>query len=345
MKRILRKVAKLKKATYKETPAKKDRSVIGILAVTLLILFTNADAKPLPMSAVKPGNGEVTVSIDLELKVETLPHPMTDILFVLDNSGSMDKYQMQLSKFASHFLDRLKGVDYQIGAITTDSGILAGQKPFLNSGALISELENLWKVGHSGDANEVPLASLQEAVANAKTKNSGFFRDEADLIVVLFTDTEDQSAYTPMDVLESLRQLSPQGKNVTVHGLLADGNVCVGEWFQPYKLTELVSKSGGSVFDICAADYTPALDLITAPIPQSGPITSTTTKITSISLYPDCDASTLQVSFGNRILVQGDSMSGYIWNPTTFEIELGNQIDWSTAAVSTPLIIKYKRLK
>lgn len=137
-----------------------------------------------------------------------------DILFVVDNSGSMREEQEKLARNFQSFIEELIKSDisdFQIGVITTDmddpaqSGKLqsgAGSPKIINRNQLSSTdvikafAENV-KVGITGTSYEKPLDAIRAALspqhlADPKS-NKGFLRDGAMLAIVLLTDEDDCS--------------------------------------------------------------------------------------------------------------------------------------------------------
>lgn len=147
----------------------------------------------------------------------------TDVLFVIDNSGSMAEEQEGVAQELPAFVEELKkgagnGHDFQVGVITTavyqhaqvngqisfveypdqagrlrsvgSEKILKGDDP-----ELVSKFAQLIKQGTSGSGQETPFEAVRRAVATdlANTHNEGFLRDGARLLVVIVTDEEDCS--------------------------------------------------------------------------------------------------------------------------------------------------------
>ena len=150
-----------------------------------------------------------------------------DVLFVIDNSGSMSTSQTNLANNFSSFIDRFisKGYDFKIAVATTDS--FYGDQ-FITNGCSIcnlnqtkfrssvtptpvfvidkanydlglpSEIARLKSnfssnalVGVTGSGDERALSSIK-AVLNSSL-NSGFHRSDAFLSVVIISDEEDFS--------------------------------------------------------------------------------------------------------------------------------------------------------
>lgn len=152
-----------------------------------------------------------------------------DLLFVIDNSGSMADEQINLVNSFPEFVAAMQAqlVDtesYHVGVITSDyddynappcqtAGALVTQTggvdssnqtcaPYASGKGFMSEADDLGakfacagQVGTGGDGNEQPMmtmvAAVQPAINAPGACNDGFIRDDALLVVVVITDEED----------------------------------------------------------------------------------------------------------------------------------------------------------
>ncbi|MFO0634778.1 MAG: hypothetical protein U0168_18190 [Nannocystaceae bacterium] len=153
-----------------------------------------------------------------------------DLLFVIDNSGSMADEQANLAASFPAFISGIRSEladtnGYNVGVISTDSYIGDLTCPPLQDGTLITrtagidasnmvcdpfdsgarymietdDLETKFgcvaKIGTSGDGNERTMGALSAALSpnltGAGKCNEGFIRDDALLVVVIITDEED----------------------------------------------------------------------------------------------------------------------------------------------------------
>ncbi|PRP90336.1 hypothetical protein ENSA5_65330 [Enhygromyxa salina] len=151
-----------------------------------------------------------------------------DLLFVIDNSGSMDDKQVNLvnsvPSFISEIQTQLADADsYHVGVITSDeyeyndgcddegamvittggsdsSDAVCG--PYAEGYSYMTEFDDLdiafpcaAKVGTDGDGDERPMQTMQAALSPEMNEpggcNEGFLRDDALLVIVIITDEED----------------------------------------------------------------------------------------------------------------------------------------------------------
>jgi hypothetical protein len=150
-----------------------------------------------------------------------------DILFVVDNSGSMLEEQENLADNFPRFIEVLDNfdneLDYRVGVTTTgrdytwqiDSplGPLPNSQTGGDNGALLQScgMTRRWvekadadrsntfscaaEVGDQGPAMEMPLAVIKQAFSDRVSDgtNAGFLRDDALLAIVILTDEDDCS--------------------------------------------------------------------------------------------------------------------------------------------------------
>jgi hypothetical protein len=173
---------------------------------------------PPPSPAPSPAPSVTSQAGFNEFNVPAVSSPKVDMLFVVDNSGSMAEEQSILQSSFSSFISGFiaNGVDFHIGVITTDvsndgnssywSSKLSGYvSP--NMGCLLSkyssykfltnqtpDLVNKFKanvrVGTSGSGSEQGLNSALQALSDSRLSgcNSGFLRDDALLSVIVVSD-------------------------------------------------------------------------------------------------------------------------------------------------------------
>lgn len=291
--------------------------------------------------------GNVTITVDLELQGS---RSATDVLFVVDNSGSMDPHQVKLAAIADQFALKLasQNRDFHVGVITTDSGRLYGVPRFISGSDpnSLAALKKNMQTGTDGNATETPFQSLMDAFSSPllSTHNSSFLRDGANLEIIFVTDTEDQSSIVAADLYKHLSGLGTNGKKVVAHGILADGssNKCPDEREVPTKLQGLIALTGGTVHDICSSDFAAPMDVISNSILANAAVAvRITNKVTRIPLFTTFQYVTLSATFGKKTLAKGNSLRGYVWDSSANEIILGTDVDWSGEALDTPLVIKF----
>lgn len=157
----------------------------------------------------KPPYEPTNISTDYALKFE----PKVDIVFVVDDSGSMYTHQRNLSTNLGLFtaaMEQNKFLDYHIGVMSTSTdswswssvtpGLLQGTPQFVDRDTpqgLVMLQRNVEALGTNGSATEKMFDPLYIGlVQNREKLNPGFLRPEAFLVVIFVTDAEDQSTLT-----------------------------------------------------------------------------------------------------------------------------------------------------
>lgn len=148
-----------------------------------------------------------------------------DILLVVDNSFTMASEQENLSTNFASFIESFQysEVDYHIGVVTTDfdNNPDAGKlhygdfykTPFITPetpDAASVFAENV-SVGYAGDSTEKGLASAHKALTepNISGANLGFFREDASLSILVFSDEDDSSGLPPCCDIKKVNDQGP----------------------------------------------------------------------------------------------------------------------------------------
>lgn len=164
------------------------------------------------VGTANPPPVEPSVREDNIVQVTT---PKVDVLWVIDNSGSMSDEQDELaanfSSFISYFLD--SGLDWHVGVVSTDmdspshSGKLrdSGGERYLTPDVTdpISKFETMARMGASGSGTEKGrLATYTAIEVLGDDYNSGFYREEASLSVILISDEDDSTSKSQLSLNE-----------------------------------------------------------------------------------------------------------------------------------------------
>lgn len=176
--------------------------------------YTIGDGIP-PLGQANPAELENPVNTDRIVQVTT---PAVDVLWIVDNSGSMDQEQVQLGQnfpaFMPYFLG--SGLDYHIGVVSTDmkarteSGKLV---PAANGEKWISvDSENpeqmfqqMSRLGINGDSFEKGREAAYTALELLKdSANQGFLRDDrtSGIHAIVVSDESDVSNANPISKAE-----------------------------------------------------------------------------------------------------------------------------------------------
>ncbi len=206
-----------------------------------------------------------------------------DILFVIDNSGSMAYEQKSMAKRVSNFMTLLPGLDWQIAVTTTDprSAAIGGDGQFLKFTGLTNQyiinssmdpqlaqtvLGNTLQRPETGSGSEQGINAVYRAVSrsqsNSNPQHVQFFREGAAFAVVVISD-EDESdnrpANDPGNLLNLIGTVFHGQKNFTFHSIITipkDTQCLNGEGESYGTRYETISKmTSGIVGSVCASDY------------------------------------------------------------------------------------------
>lgn len=190
-----------------------------------------------------------------------------DVLWVVDNSGSMSDDLLTVSQnFASFiqvFIDL--GLDYQMGVITTDmdnpafSGRLVG--PYITSatpdpvGTFVDQID----LGSGGSASEVGFEAIQAALTEPllSSHNAGFLREDAALAAIVVSD-EDNSSFMAAGTFVSWYEGLKSDPGLTTFSA-----ICEDLFISCTKYAAAADTTGGITGDIAdQADYPAVLERI-----------------------------------------------------------------------------------
>ncbi len=197
-------------------------------------------------------------------------HAVADLLWVIDNSGTMSEEQASLEAAYGDFMAELldADIDFHIGVITTDvsdmdtAGVMVGDPPVLDNDT--EDLEDVFidhaDVGVDGSSDErgfdaVMLALSEPRISN---ENAGFLRDDATLNIIFISDEDDHSSASVSDFQSFLASLKG-GNDYRVSALVGDipyGCASLTGAADPApKYLEVAENTEGVTQSICSDSY------------------------------------------------------------------------------------------
>jgi hypothetical protein len=240
-----------------------------------------------------------TISWSLYDKFEKVKTPLVvakedaqaDVLFVIDNSKSMRAEQANMADRISDFIERVKGLDWKIAIVTTDTvNKTNGDGRFLKfpNGAysLTSALDDKTaksyfgktiQTGVNGDYLEQGIKTTYRAIERyispketLDQQNKNFFRKQAALSVIVISD-ENESGKTSKnqgpELLSLVQKTWGAKKLFKFHSIITrpGDTACLKKNLdrtEGFAYAELTALTGGVLGDICAADYGNQLTVI-----------------------------------------------------------------------------------
>ena len=270
-----------------------------------------------------------------------------DILFVVDDSGSMGNDQTKLANSFSTFIDWLiqHAISFHIGVTTTDmtsggaGGAFVGSPRVLKNDTpnLVAEFTDNVHVGTSGSASEKGLDAAVAALTypNISGDNAGFLRDDAKLFVIFVSDEEDQSTESVSYYVDLLTAVKDGNTDdlflAAIAGPAPSG--CTGDGTAPaaFRYNEAIALTGGLFGSICDSDFGVTLQNLAFEI------TSPTAEF-FLTYVPDLE--TLKVKVDG--IVQPDDRWDFVSfsNSVVFEEawvpEMGADVSIEYSAIDTP---------
>jgi hypothetical protein len=206
--------------------------------------------------------------------------PMVDVLWVIDNSCSMEEEQAKLTenfpKFIGYFLD--SGLDWHVGVITTDmdnpahKGKLrsAGGYRFLDENTTdpVTVFSTMARQGTGGASDEKGRAATYTALERSApfqgdSYNAGFLRDEASLSIVVISDENDYSGGNPVskpEFISWLKNLKVNEDLVTFSSIVGLQTPCDGREEYGREYVDVTRAVGGIEWSICDREWSTVLD-------------------------------------------------------------------------------------
>lgn len=215
---------------------------------------------------------------------EQLGKPKVDILFVIDNSGSMGDEQTALSANFSAFIQfaEAQAIEYQLAVTTTDvdsGGELGRFVPVTGSPTdrIVTPqtqpspeavfVDNV-NVGINGSATEKGLEAAYLALSNPLIfgHNAGFLRNDAVLSVIFVSDEQDYSSQTVPFYINFLLSIKGfRNTNLfTASAIVGDSpggcNGAGGSADDGARYVEVANRTGGVFQSICTSDWSRSLE-------------------------------------------------------------------------------------
>ncbi|MBX2803475.1 MAG: hypothetical protein KTR31_37690 [Myxococcales bacterium] len=265
-------------------------------------------ASPVPPAEVSNTDEIVQVSV-----------PLVDVLFVVDNSGSMRAEQEALTEnfpsFINYFIG--SGLNYHLGVVSTDmqdpshSGKLriAGGYKWIDDQTQNPEgvFTAMASLGINGSGTERPIGATYAAIEELKDGyNQGYYRDEASIHTIVVTDEGDSTQPSYISLPEFITWydgLKPEEEMRTFSGIVQPQSGAV------YR--DVNDDIGGILFDIGQDNWSEVLDRL--GVQASGlkreyflsqqPVLGTI-EVSVEETLPD--GGTLQISFDEYVDGEGD---------------------------------------
>lgn len=316
------------------------------------------------LTACSKGAGSFSILADGDdYKQEAVFVPKKiDVLWVVDNSGSMASSQTNLANNFQSFINKFQaqGYDFHMAVTTSD----AWEKQFNNnslkskirdgngsthSGVFVMDqntpnLANVFsinaKVGTNGNGDERVFESFKQTLLDVTGVNATFRRPEAYLAIIIVSDEEDfsaasasytqsyASAYPVQSYVDFLTDYTDGGANFSVNTISVDTESCrssLGGTDQKVstRLPALADLTGGVKASLCG-NFGTALDLISNNIIELSAV---------FKLTREPVVETINITI-NGVKINVDPVNGYTYDPATLTITFhGTSVPAANASV------------
>lgn len=328
------------------------------LQIALLVAFVGfAGCSPeVPKLIPRPDRSLEKIDGDTSGGLEVF-EPSVDILFVVDNSGSMSFHQANLikniDKFVGAFTKRTN-INYHIGVITSSMGYrsrsaeccgkLNGIPAYVDRTTTdgITVLSRNLRAGTDGSTTEMFFDPVVAALSSPMidNDNAGFLRKEAHLAIVFITDAEDQSSdHNLKETYDFLVNLKGNKAKVLSYGVIVPSSVdnCPRDQGDaPVKIEEflnLMPNAGHNEYSLCDPEFgTHVAQIANDLVRYVG-------NLIFLSRPPVLQS--IHVKFGTQEILR-DVKRGWSFDSAQNAIVFGDDVVWTEQATGTKVKVYYE---
>lgn len=246
-----------------------------------------------------------------------------DILWVIDNSGSMDVHQRKVINNAALFIDQFtqnNRVDWRMGMISSDRQ----EAPFLGlsgNAGLNPRFDSktprpiqifndaVMRLGLYGSGTEEFFLPTLNSIDSDRT----FIREQAYLILFFVTDAPEQSPIQSDEFLRRLNVIKGNPRWIRMYGafeatdLGCEGTAQEGPLrYKNSKFVEVIQATGGRALPLCDAEFGKELAKIAKDIVEL-------VERPRVYLDQRPKAASIKVTYQGRALAGGPAEDGGLW--------------------------------
>lgn len=236
---------------------------------SLITIRSNDPVMP-EVDAVQIGEAEYIQMFTETWRQE--PVPVVDIIWVIDDSGSMSIFQSMLAQQMTDFMDQflLANPDFHMGFITTSDYTWQGTWPRWIDNSYADPVS--WSantingIGVQGSGLERGIEMAYNALQDSAVAGPGstFYRENANLAVIYLSDEPDFSAGSWINYTWFFDTIKSSVDAVKMYGVIADypagcdyitANGITRHLNPGYGYYEIINYYTGSWYSICAPDW------------------------------------------------------------------------------------------
>ena len=225
-----------------------------------------------------------------------------DILWVIDNSGSMGNEQDALGEnfdaFIKEFIE--KDIDFQMAVTTTDTRVgydgmeykdsmarLTSENLKYDKNQFMDDFKYLVKVGTRGSGRE---KGLQASESFVERYNQSWIREDAYLTIVYISDEVDQSSKTVQEHLNQIKKVKSNNGLIKAYSILNLNSYYVDRYATAHqRYVEITETTNGEIADINKDFYSTLLNMgsTIANLTKKFPLSETPYDLTKLKVYVD----------------------------------------------------------
>lgn len=278
------------------------------------MFFVNSCGQFLPpnFKASIDQNERVKVSVGEELV------PKVDILFVIDNSGSMSSHQVhfknQIEYYANEIL-KIAAIDFHIAVLGSDyMNGFSGSYLTRKTPNVLALLKNNLLLGASGGATEKFFDPVYVALKNNSNQQGVFLRKEAALNLIFITDTDDQSEISSASSFYNfLLNLKQEDTKIITFAALIKNSSCRGERTSQniLRLQQFIYLSHGRSVNLCSNYAAELIEMAKKVVRQAFVF-----KLKEVPIYESI------LLFYGKTKIPRSVTEGWSYNPKTVSIRI-----------------------
>ncbi len=259
-----------------------------------------------------------------EFVVKEIVRSRADILWVIDNSGSMGSHQQDVidntSVFIQGFTQNASGADWKMGLISTDDedapylGFVPGDEMNASTPNNIARFQAaVRRLGVNGNGEE----RLYDPLIDHLNRHPTFLRTGAMFFLIVVSDEEEQSRqFTTLQFIANVRSRVPGPDRWVTYGVLGDtAHTCGSLDYRGSRYEDFILQTLGKMFLICS-DFGTSLAEIALDM-------GSRMEAPKLDLQNRPILSSLKVYYLDRVLPGGPKASGGLW---TYDLRMNSVI-------------------